>query len=101
MVMNLLLQEELAALQGMKCQAPHRHHWGEVSYHNALVCGAEKSDDVSSVDDIQVRIMFTNPTHRDMLPCPYYLEGECRFSDEQCHFSHGEVVRFLDLREYK
>ncbi|KAJ9587031.1 hypothetical protein L9F63_019373 [Diploptera punctata] len=95
------IEEELSALQGMKCQAPHKHGWGEVSYHNALVCGAQVCDGGSTMDDIQVRIMFTNPTHRDMLPCPYYLEGECRFSDEQCHFSHGESVRLSDLKEYK
>jgi hypothetical protein len=45
--------------------------------------------------------MFTNPTQQDMLPCPYYLEGECRFSDQQCRFSHGELVDLLSLKEYK
>jgi len=49
----------------------------------------------------QVRVMFTNPTQQDMLPCPYYLEGECRFSDQQCRFSHGELVDLLSLKEYK
>jgi len=45
--------------------------------------------------------MFTNPMQKDMLPCPYYLEGNCRFSDEQCHFSHGELVDLASLKEYR
>jgi hypothetical protein len=36
-----------------------------------------------------------------MLPCPYYLEGDCRFSDEQCHFCHGKLVDLASLKEYR
>lgn len=36
-----------------------------------------------------------------MIPCNYFLDGDCKFSDEQCRFSHGYVVSFSDLREYK
>ncbi|PNF16311.1 hypothetical protein B7P43_G10830 [Cryptotermes secundus] len=95
------IQEDLDALQGMKCQAPHKCRWGDVTYHNALVCGAELTSSVRSMDQIQVRVMFTNPVQQDMLPCPYYLEGACRFSDEQCRFSHGELVDLSSLKEYK
>lgn len=35
-----------------------------------------------------------------MLPCPYYLETDCKFSDEDCRFSHGEKVAFSSLQEY-
>lgn len=35
-----------------------------------------------------------------MLPCPYYLETDCKFSEEQCRYSHGETVAFSDLQEY-
>jgi len=95
------IQEDLDALQGMKCQAPYKHEWGDVSYHNALVCAVEPTSSVHSMNQIQVRVMFTNPTQKDMLPCPYYLEGDCRFSDEQCHFSHGELVDLASLKEYR
>lgn len=44
--------------------------------------------------------MFINPTHREMLPCPYLLDTDCKFSEEQCRFSHGEVVLFSTLKEY-
>lgn len=35
-----------------------------------------------------------------MLPCPYFLEGDCKFSDEKCRFSHGDLVLFKNLQEY-
>lgn len=35
-----------------------------------------------------------------MLPCPYYYESECKFSEERCRFSHGELVSYSSLREY-
>ncbi|GFG29934.1 hypothetical protein Cfor_09951 [Coptotermes formosanus] len=84
------IQEDLDALQGMKCQAPYKHEWGDVSYHNALVSAVEPASTVHSLDQIQ-----------DMLPCPYYLEGDCRFSDEQCHFCHGKLVDLASLKEYR
>lgn len=46
-------------------------------------------------------MLFVNPTHREMLPCPFYLDGACKFSDEQCHYSHGEVVALSSLQEYR
>ncbi|XP_069676866.1 zinc finger CCCH-type with G patch domain-containing protein isoform X2 [Periplaneta americana] len=95
------IKEDLDALQGMKCQAPHGHQWGEISYHNALICSVEPTDDICSMDQIQIRVMFTNPTHQNMMPCPYYLEGECRFSDDHCRYSHGELVHLSSLKEYK
>lgn len=87
---------------GEKCRAPHKHTWGAVAYHNAIICSIE---DEGSIDDeghvdVSFRILFTNPTHREMMPCSYYLEGECRFDDANCHFSHGEVVQATDVREY-
>ncbi|RLU22015.1 hypothetical protein DMN91_006394 [Ooceraea biroi] len=49
----------------------------------------------------QVRVFFLNPTHREMIPCSYFLDGSCKFTDENCHYSHGEIVSFSSLREYK
>jgi hypothetical protein len=57
-----IFQEDLDALQGMKCQAPYKHQWGDVSYHNALVCGVEPTNNICSMDQIQV------------LPCQAVLE---------------------------
>lgn len=35
-----------------------------------------------------------------MLPCPYFLDLDCKFSDEKCKYSHGETVSFSSLQEY-
>lgn len=37
-----------------------------------------------------------------MLPCPYYfdMEKDCHFSEEQCRFSHGELVDYSSLQDY-
>ncbi|KAL0274083.1 UNVERIFIED_CONTAM: hypothetical protein PYX00_006599 [Menopon gallinae] len=96
------LHSDLKSMEGMKCQAPYKYAWTEdVTYHNALIFCIEDLDTVTNSDDIQVRVMFTNPTHKEMLPCPYYLDGECKFSDEKCRFSHGEKVFLNSLRDYR
>ncbi|XP_044729300.1 zinc finger CCCH-type with G patch domain-containing protein [Chrysoperla carnea] len=97
---NKNLKDDFKSLENMKCQAPYNHQLSGVSYHNALVCGVV-SDEEQSFEDIMVRIMFTNPIYQEMLPCPYFLEGECKFSDEKCRFSHGELVSLASLQEYK
>uniref|UniRef100_A0A1A9WHJ1 Zinc finger CCCH-type with G patch domain-containing protein n=1 Tax=Glossina brevipalpis TaxID=37001 RepID=A0A1A9WHJ1_9MUSC len=87
---------------GRKCSAPHKHTWGAIAYHNAIICGVDNTvyvDEDGNLD-VKLRVLFTNPTHREMLPCNYYLEGNCRFDDESCHFSHGESVSASKLREY-
>nr|XP_018912868.1 PREDICTED: zinc finger CCCH-type with G patch domain-containing protein [Bemisia tabaci] len=94
------IQNELEHIVGSKCQAPF-DHFGESSYHNALVINVETPDEVSSMDDIMVQILFVNPIYKNMVPCPYFLEGDCKFSADQCHFSHGHAVPFIELKEYK
>ncbi|XP_054742779.1 zinc finger CCCH-type with G patch domain-containing protein [Anastrepha obliqua] len=96
------LRSNLETMVGQKCSAPHQHTWGAIGYHNALVCGVDNSAtiDCKGVLKIRLRVLFTNPTHREMLPCLFYLEGECRFDDEHCHYSHGELVDVEELRPY-
>ncbi|OXU26919.1 hypothetical protein TSAR_000362 [Trichomalopsis sarcophagae] len=96
------LEDEFKTLEGTKCRAPHGGSWGGMGYHNAMICSIYKNDDqLSSLNDIMVRVLYINPTHKEMLPCPYFLEGSCKFSEEQCHFSHGAVVPFTSIQEYK
>ncbi|KAK2189070.1 hypothetical protein NP493_115g02039 [Ridgeia piscesae] len=72
---------DLSAISGTKCRVPHSHEWGEKQYCNALILGVEPFE----LDDTpKVRVLFCNPTHRSMLPCPYFLDGNCRFSEEDC-----------------
>ncbi|XP_071578322.1 zinc finger CCCH-type with G patch domain-containing protein isoform X1 [Temnothorax nylanderi] len=97
------IEDELKELEGMKCKAPHGSTWGGISYHNAMVCSVYRDSDeeIKDIHDIKVRVFFLNPTHKEMIPCPYFLNGSCKFSDENCHYCHGEIVPFSSLQEYK
>lgn len=33
--------------EGMKCRVPHKHKWGDVVYHDAMVVAVESSDNIS------------------------------------------------------
>ncbi|CAG9772569.1 unnamed protein product [Ceutorhynchus assimilis] len=92
--------EQLKDLEGKKFRAPHKHQWGQLAYHNAMVCSVP--EDVPNIEELMVKILFLNPTHKEMLPCPYYfdLEKDCRFSEDECKFSHGEFVQYSSLQEY-
>ncbi|XP_076260540.1 zinc finger CCCH-type with G patch domain-containing protein [Rhynchophorus ferrugineus] len=87
-------------LEGKKFRAPHQHNWGQIVYHNAMICSVP--DETPSHNNFEVKILFLNPTHKEMLPCPYYfdLERDCSFSDDKCHYSHGELVPFSSLQDY-
>ncbi|XP_066597078.1 zinc finger CCCH-type with G patch domain-containing protein isoform X2 [Prorops nasuta] len=97
------IEDELRALEGLKCRAPRINDWGGSGYYNAMICSVDKTkeDNLKSLQDIKVKVFFINPTHKDMLPCPYFLNGSCKFQDDQCHYSHGEVVLFSSLQEYR
>lgn len=97
------IEDELKELEGMKCKAPYGSTWGGIGYHNAMVCSVYKDSDevIKDIHDIKVRVFFLNPTHKKMIPCSYFLNGNCKFSDENCHYCHGEIVQFSSLQEYK
>ncbi|KAL2103259.1 hypothetical protein ACEWY4_000127 [Coilia grayii] len=82
-------------LSGSKVRAPYYTSWGTLEYHNAMVVGAEPTEQ----GEERVRVLYLYPTHRAMKPCPYFLEDKCRFQDN-CRFSHGEVVCVSELREF-
>lgn len=83
---------------GTRCRAPYRPDWGAKVYGNALISGVEND---SNLEIPKVRVMFCNPTETSMLPCKYYLEGSCRFAEEECRYSHGHIVSLEDLQEYQ
>lgn len=47
------VDEELKALEGSKCRAPHQHQWGDVVYHNAMICSVSSSNAKNS-EDVEV-----------------------------------------------
>ncbi|XP_035301988.1 zinc finger CCCH-type with G patch domain-containing protein isoform X3 [Cricetulus griseus] len=86
-------QEELS---GAKVNAPYHSAWGTLEYHNAMVVGTEEAEDGSAC----VRVLYLYPTHKSLKPCPFFLEGKCRFK-ENCRFSHGQVVSVDELRPFQ
>lgn len=70
-------EEEEDYLSGSKVRAPYRTSWGTLEYHNAMVVGAEPPEE----GEERVRVLYLQPTHRAMKPCPFYLEDKCRFPD--------------------
>ncbi|KYQ46904.1 Zinc finger CCCH-type with G patch domain-containing protein [Trachymyrmex zeteki] len=96
------IEDELKELEGTKCKAPHGSTWGGIGYHNAMICSVYKDNGeaIKDVHDIKA-VFFLNPTHKEMIPCPYFLNGSCKFSDENCHYCHGKIVPFSSLQEYK
>lgn len=71
--------EEESELSGRKVKAPYYSAWGTLEYHNAMIVGTEVAGDGSA----GVRVLYLNPTHKSLKPCPFFLEGKCRFK-EQC-----------------
>ncbi|XP_031556110.1 zinc finger CCCH-type with G patch domain-containing protein-like [Actinia tenebrosa] len=85
---------------GTKCRVSYTQEWGVKEHHNAMVFSVEMSDD-ESPDNAKVRVLFLNPTHQSMVPCPYFLDGKCRFSENECRYSHGFLVEVEDLKPFK
>ncbi|XP_022350526.1 zinc finger CCCH-type with G patch domain-containing protein isoform X1 [Enhydra lutris kenyoni] len=81
---------------GRKVNAPFYSPWGTLEYHNAMIVGAEAAGDGPAA----VRVLYLYPTHKSLKPCPFFLEGKCRFQ-EHCRFSHGQVVSVDELRPFQ
>lgn len=82
-------EEEEEDLSGTKVRAPYRTSWGTLEYHNAMVVCSEEPDEAEA----QVRVLYLYPTHKSMKPCPFFLEGKCRFM-ENCRYSGLFVLSF-------
>ncbi|XP_046845095.1 zinc finger CCCH-type with G patch domain-containing protein-like [Xenia sp. Carnegie-2017] len=87
------------SVSGTRCRAPYSFDWGVTGYHNAMVYSVEEMD-YGGTDAFKVRVLFTNPTHKSMLPCPYFLDEKCRFDSDSCRFSHGHMVDMAQLKAY-
>ncbi|XP_006873398.1 PREDICTED: zinc finger CCCH-type with G patch domain-containing protein isoform X2 [Chrysochloris asiatica] len=89
-------EDEEEELSGTKVNAPYYSAWGTLEYHNAMIVGTEQTEDGSAA----VRVLYLYPTHKSLKPCPFFLEGKCRFK-ESCRFSHGQVVAMDELRPFQ
>lgn len=83
-------------LSGTKVNAPFYSAWGSAEYHNAMVVGTEEARGGAA----RVRVLCLCPTRAALKPCPFFLEGRCRFT-ERCRFSHGQVVPVDELRPFQ
>ncbi|XP_067410149.1 zinc finger CCCH-type with G patch domain-containing protein [Emydura macquarii macquarii] len=89
-------EEEEEEVSGMKVKAPYYSPWGTLEYHNAMIVGTECLEDGSA----GVRVLYLYPTHKSLKPCPFFLDGKCRFK-ENCRFSHGQVVSVEELHPFQ
>lgn len=98
------LKNDLKALVGMKCRAPFvsRGQGSAKSMHNAIIFHVEEGmQNPEVMSQVNLRVVFSHPTSKDMIPCPFYLDGKCRFHEDSCKFSHGEIVSLEDLTEFE
>lgn len=80
-----------------KCSA----QFGSNFYHNAFISSVDKEESIKQ-QKVMVKLVFTNPMYKKMCPCPYYLDSNCKFSDEDCRFSHfQELFDFNSLEDYR
>ncbi|XP_006743804.1 zinc finger CCCH-type with G patch domain-containing protein-like [Leptonychotes weddellii] len=70
-------EDEEEEWSGRKVNAPYYSSWGTLEYHNAMIVGTEEADDGS----MGVRVLYLYPTHKSLKPCPFFLEGKCRFQE--------------------
>ncbi|XP_074652690.1 zinc finger CCCH-type with G patch domain-containing protein-like [Tubulanus polymorphus] len=94
------LKKQLIDLEGSKCRVVYRTDWAPIQHHNAIVLSAEPITSLLSTQ-LMVRVLFCNPTHQSMVPCPFFLNGCCKFNTDNCRYSHGYVVAVEELDEFK
>nr|XP_045581182.1 zinc finger CCCH-type with G patch domain-containing protein-like isoform X1 [Procambarus clarkii] len=95
-------KEGLEELVGTQCRSPFTEKWGGHSYHNAIVLSVVTQEDgEADLDKPEVRVLFSQPTCLEMLPCRYFLSGRCKFSEDECRFSHGKIVSISDIKEHR
>ena len=79
-------------LTGTKVRAPFQSKVRSgATLHNAIITEAINSD-------ATVQVVYLNPVELAMVTCPFFLEGKCKFSNEKCRYSHGEIVLQKDLQ---
>lgn len=87
---------------GLKCRVQYTQSWGSFQSHNAMVLSIEEILDDQGEDlHVKVRVLFLNPIHISMVPCQYYLDAKCHYTEEDCKYSHGYVTSLDELQEYQ
>nr|XP_002128291.3 zinc finger CCCH-type with G patch domain-containing protein-like isoform X1 [Ciona intestinalis] len=95
--------EDCDDISGVKCRAPYTTEWSGCHYHNAMIMNVVNDHqelEGKFPDDIIVKVLFLNPTMASMMSCPYYLEDKCRYSNDDCKYSHGCYVSLYTLHPF-
>ncbi|GIY21928.1 hypothetical protein CDAR_200341 [Caerostris darwini] len=90
----------LSSMEGDKCRAPYMREPGDKNLYNAIIFSTDLEEQTVDLQEVMVKVMFCNPICDQMKPCPFFLDGHCKFSDNKCRYSHGYSVKFSDLEEY-
>lgn len=85
-------------LKGKICRAPYIYENGRIEYHTAMIMDVEEV--VNDGEDFRTKVLFTHPIKMSMKTCPFYLQGNCNYSDTKCKYSHGFNVLLSQLDEY-
>ncbi|KAL7867304.1 hypothetical protein AOLI_G00151180 [Acnodon oligacanthus] len=80
-----------------KLDAEFAAFYSELSEGAGEVAQSPKNDDEEEEEEEEEEDI--SGTKKSMKPCPFFLEGKCRFTDS-CRYSHGEVVRVSELRDF-
>lgn len=81
---------------GMRCLAPFRTHLA-LEKHTAIILDVEAGIDSSKS---MLTVLYSHPMTSSMKPCKHFMAGSCNF-DENCRYSHGEVIPLESISEYK
>lgn len=92
-------QASHAYLLNQKCRAPF-HIKGQIAptYHNGFIADIQAESRADG--DVMLKVLFLNPIVEKMKPCEHFLNLSCNF-DENCKFSHGELVKFSKIQSYQ
>ncbi|XP_050438487.1 zinc finger CCCH-type with G patch domain-containing protein-like isoform X2 [Adelges cooleyi] len=96
------IKAELENLRGMKCQSPFKYGFSRPILCNAVIMSFTLKNTTfpMSLDNVLVTVLYLNPTSNPMVPCKYWVDGECMYSDQDCKFSHGTQVPLTSITNY-
>ncbi|KAI6646013.1 hypothetical protein LOD99_13266 [Oopsacas minuta] len=85
--------EHTEIVVGEKYSIQYTNYTGEITTRNCIIM------EIDSTSNSAV-VLFTHPTEQSMLPCQYFLEGNCKF-EEECKHSHGYKVDLSLIDSYE
>ena len=85
--------EDVDIVIGGKYSIQCTSYAGDVASRNCIIMEIDSNTNSAVV-------LFTHPTDQSMVPCQYFLDGNCKFETE-CRLSHGYKVELSLLESYE